>query len=72
MQEYILSPGSCSKKSHFVVKVQVPLKELRDESLLMIYNKDKSFLSHASKDKNEKTYFELVNNLIYDLIAFKE
>jgi len=60
-KEYILSPGSCSKKSHFVVKVQVPLKELRDESLLMIYNKDKSFLSQMGRDKNEKTFFELVD-----------
>jgi len=46
--------------------------DLDDKSLLMIYNKDKSFLSHVRKDKNEKTYFELVNNLISDLIAFKE
>jgi len=46
--------------------------DLDDKSLLMIYNKVKSFLSHVSEDKNEKTYFELVNNLIYDLIAFKE
>jgi len=60
-KEFKVEPGSCSKKSHFVVKVQVPLFEPGHEALMLIYNRDKSFLIHVKKEKNEKAYTELVD-----------
>jgi len=60
-KEYKVEPGSCSKKSHFVVKIQVPLLEEDYESFLVVYNRDKSFLTHVWKEKNEEAYIELVN-----------
>jgi len=59
-KEYKIAPGTCSKKSHFVVKVQVPMLDYGNAPL-MIYNKDKSFLCQMGKEKNEKEYAELVD-----------
>ena len=51
-------------KSHFVVKVQVPLNMLdgrvNPESWLMIYNKDKSFNISLKKENNEELHSQLL------------
>jgi len=60
-KEYKRPPGSWSKKSHFVVKVQIPLSGTME--MMLIYNKDKSFQIHMKRKENEKVYDEL-NNII--------
>jgi len=56
-KEFKRPPGTWSKKSHFVVKIQIPLSGGMD--MMLIYNKDKSFQVHLKRKTNEKAYDEL-------------
>jgi len=63
-EKYKILAGSSTKKSHFVVKIQVALtfdnQLTQNDSALLTYNEDKSFLFYLKKEKNEKAYNELV------------
>jgi len=56
--------GSSSKKTNFIVKIQVPLtfdnQLVQGDTALLTYNEERSFLIHLRKEKNEKAYNELV------------
>jgi len=58
-KDYERPPGTWSKKSHFVVKIQIPLLEKWQDATL-IYNRDRSFLKHMAKIQNEKSFDELI------------
>jgi len=53
-------PGTWSKKSHFIVKIQTPLTDhfWRDQDYLVVYNKDKSFYGSILEKRNNKKHFQ--------------
>ena len=58
----ISKPSSRPKKSHFVVKIQVPLTigtSPDSNGDLGVYNKDRSFMISLRKEDNEDVYKEL-------------
>ena len=62
----ISKPASNLKKSHFVVKIQVPLSmgNVPDkEADLGVYNKDRSFMISLRKENNEDVYKELCSTI---------
>ena len=49
------------QKSHFIVKIQVPLDH--PSMPMMVYNKDKSFIGEISKNANAKNFDAIFNQI---------